>query len=436
METSPHSIVRDDSRCVGCIACGKACPTRAIRVRDSLAVVNAALCIDCGECIRACPHSAVTARTSSPSDLKRFEYTVAIPSTALYSQFGRSVHPEQVAGALLQVGFNAFYDVSWMCQMVGGAVDTYLSECGEPWPKISATCPAVIRLILQRYPDLIPHVVPIETPRELTARVARRKMAAATGLPPDRIGVFYITPCSAIMQSIISPIGLLESYFDGAFSVAELYGPLLRAIKGGCPAVPEDSFNLSGLQWGLTGGERAAMRNANSLAVSGVGEVVKVFDSIEAGKFQMLDFIEAHICPDGCVGGQLLVEGRHSARHALQAVVAHVTQRSAQGPAPSVQEERVRAMFRQHFFDMEDQIRARPLMREPPDLQTAILVRRERTRLLSKLPHRDCGACGAPDCETLAGDVLAGEADIDDCVFLKLQQLANPPGPPKENGDE
>ena len=198
MDTPAHSIVRDDSRCTGCVACCKACPTRAIRVRDGRQAVDAAVCIDCGECIRACPHDAVTARMSSPSDLGRFRHTVAIPSTALYSQFGRGVHPEQVAGALLPIGFSAFDDVSWMCQMVGGAVDTYLSECAGPWPKISATCPAVIRLILQRYPDLIPHVVPIESPRELTAKLARRKAAETTGLPPDEIGVFYISPCSAI----------------------------------------------------------------------------------------------------------------------------------------------------------------------------------------------------------------------------------------------
>jgi Fe-S-cluster-containing hydrogenase component 2 len=433
MDTPIHSIARDDTRCVGCVACCKVCPTRAIRVRDGRQSVDAALCIDCGECIRVCPHDAVTARTSSPSDLGRFRYTVAIPSTALYSQFGRGVHPEQVAGALLSIGFGAFYDVSWMCQMVGSAVDTYLSECKGPWPKISATCPAVVRLILQRYPDLIPHVVPLETPRELTARMARRKVAETTGLPADQIGVFYITPCSAIMQSIVKPIGLEESYFDGAFSVAELYGSLLRAIKAGCPPVSEESLNLGGLQWGLTGGESSGMRNANSLAVSGVGEVVRVFDSIEAGKFQTLDFIEAHICPDGCIGGQLLVEGRHLARHTLHEILAHVTAQSVSGPARWVQEEKVRSMFRERFFDMEDGFKARPLERKASDLQHLILLRQEKTRLLSRLPRRDCAACGAPDCETFAADVVNDRADVNDCVFVKLEQLSNPP---KENGHD
>ncbi len=433
MDTPVHSIVRDDSRCVGCVACSKVCPTRAIRVRDGRQTASAAACIDCGECIRVCPHGALTAHMSTPSDLARFRHTVAIPSTALYSQFGGGVSPEQVAGALLHVGFTAFDDVSWMCQMVGGAVDTYLSECKGPWPKISATCPAVIRLILQRYPDLIPHVVPIETPRELTAKLARRRAAETTGLPPDQIGIFYVTPCTAIMQSIVSPVGLQESHFDGAFSIAELYGPLLRAIRVGCPPVSEESFNHAGLQWGLTGGESAGMRNLNSLALSGVGEVVRVFDSIEAGKFQTLDFIEAHICPDGCIGGQLLVEGRYSARHALQGILAHVRERSARGPTRWTQEEKVRSMFRERFFDMEEEIRARPLTRGPSDLQHAILLRQKRLRVLSMLPRRDCAACGAPDCDTFAADVVAGEAEVADCVFVKLQQLANPP---KENGHD
>ena len=433
MDTPRHSIVRDDTRCVGCVACCKACPTRAIRVRDGRQTVSAALCIDCGECIRACPHDALTARTSTPSDLARFRYTVAIPSTAVYSQFGRGVTPEQIAGALLQTGFSAFDDVSWMCQMVGGAVDTYLSECKGPWPKVSATCPAVVRLILQRYPDLIPHVVPVETPRELTAKVARRKAAETTGLSPDQIGIFYITPCTAILQSIVSPLGLQESHFDGAFSLAELYGPLVRAVKAGCPPVSEESFNHEGLRWGLTGGESAGMRNLNSLAVSGVTEVVRVFDSIEAGKFQALDFIEAHICPDGCVGGQLLVEGRQSARHALRGMLAHVRERSTHGPTRWAQEEKVRSMFRERFFDMEEEIRAKPLMRGPSDLQHAILLRQERARVLAMLPRRDCAACGAPDCETFAADVVTDQADVNECVFLKLQQLSNPP---KENGHE
>jgi iron only hydrogenase large subunit-like protein len=417
-----HTIVRDDSKCFGCVACCKACPSKAIRVRSGLPAVDDALCLDCGECIRACPHGAVTARTSSPSDLKRFRHTVAIPSTSLYSQFGRDVLPERVGGALLRVGFDAFYDVSWMCVMAGSAIDTYLSECRGPWPKISSTCPAVVRLVQLRYPDLVPHIVPIETPRELTAKLARRRIAAALGLADAEIGVFYITPCSAIMESIVAPVGLDESYFDGALSAAELFNPMMRALKDGCPAAPEESFDIEGLRWALAGGEAAGMRNANTLAVSGVSEVVRVLEGIGAGKFQSLDFVEAHICPDGCIGGPLLVEDRFVARGTLQRLLGPLAEQASSTSGRARREERARAMFHQHFFDIEAEIKARPIRNAARDLKEAIALRRERLRVLEGLPRKDCAACGAPDCETFAHDVVADRAVLTDCVFVKLRQ--------------
>jgi iron only hydrogenase large subunit-like protein len=421
MEAAIHSVIREEARCVGCVACSKACPTKAIRVRRDLMSIDPATCIDCGECIRACGYDAVRARTSSPSDLKRFKFTVAVPSTTIYTQFGPDVTPVQVAGALVATGFDAFYDVSWMCQMVSPAVDAYLSECGGPWPKISVTCPAIIRLILIRYPDLVPHLIPVHAPRELAAKVARRKFAASLGMPPNEIGVFYITPCSAMMQSIICPVGLQESYFDGAFSIAEMYGPMLRALKSGDSPPPDERFNPSGLAWAMAGGETGGMRNKNSLSVTGVKDVTSVFDTIEAGKFQNVDFIEAYICPDGCVSGQLLIEGRYAAQRTLQRIQARLKGEGA------VTEEKVRSLFREHFFDMEDEIKAPVIKPMTETLQQAIRRRQEKHRLLDQLPKKDCAACGAPDCTTLAEDILAGQAELNDCVFVKLKKLEQEP---------
>jgi Fe-S-cluster-containing hydrogenase component 2 len=426
MDVPTHSIVLEEARCVGCVDCCKACPTKAIRVRNDLMQIDPALCIDCGACIRACRYDAVHPRTSTTSELKRFRYTVAIPSMTLFAQFGRDVYPWQVAGALAECGFDAFHDSSLMCPTVSSAVDTYLSECPGPWPKISVTCPAIIRLILIRYPDLIPHLIPIHTPRELAAKLARRQISARLGIPPAETGVFYISPCAAILQSIQRPVGVAESYFDGAFSVAELYGPLLRAIRDGATA-PEEGFDPRGLLWAASGGETGAMRNLNTLSVTGVEDVTYVFDCIEAGKFQQVDFLEAYICPDGCVSGQLLVEGRYAARHTLQRILAHVSGRS------SIKEERVRSLFREHFFHMEDEIKARPLEPVASNLREAILRRHEKNRLLDELPHKDCAACGAPDCATLAEDIVASRARLDDCVFLRLKQGKSLP---EETGDE
>jgi iron only hydrogenase large subunit-like protein len=412
-----HALVTDRSKCIGCVTCTKACPTRAIRVRDRVAGVDDELCIDCGTCMEVCRHDAVRPRTSSPADLKRFKRTVALPSLTLFAQFGKEFHPGQVLHALRRIGFDETYDISWMCEMVAGATDAYLSESVGPWPKISVTCPGVLRLVQIRYPDLIPHLVPIETPRELAAKLRRRRVAADHGLDPKDIGMFFITPCTAIIHSIVAPVGLEASHLDGAFSIAELYGPLLKAMKEDTRSDPVDAVSVRGLRWAMAGGEISLMRNANTMTVRGLQDVIFVFDRIEAGTFQNVDFIEAYICPDGCVSGGLTIAGRYTAQRNLQEAYRQL------GDQATVKEEKVRSLLREHFFDFEAEIGARPVRPLARNLRQAIALKREKDALLEQLPRKDCAACGAPDCETLADDVVRGQAQISDCVFLRLAAL-------------
>ena len=405
----------------------KVCPTRSIRVRGGLAEVNRDKCIDCGACVDACSRHAVGVRTSRTSDLKSFKYTVALPSLTLYTQFGRDVLPGRVQQALRSIGFDTCYDLSWMCAMVGGATDAHLAERHGPWPAISVTCPAVVRLIQIRYPDLIPHLIPIETPRELAAKLCRRRLVTRLGLSPEDIGIFFISPCPAIIHSITAPVGLGESYLDGAFSISELYGPLYKALKAAEGTEEEPNVSLAGLGWAQAGGEISGMRNINTMTVSGLRDVLRVFDRIESGVFRDVDFIEASICADGCLSGQLTVEGRYAARRSLRQIARRLRAESA------VSDEEVRRLMREHFFDVEQEIGARVV--EPVrDLRQAVISRRERVALRGRLPGKNCGACGAPDCDGLAEDIQHGEADLTECPLVRLAQYEAVQRSPLVNG--
>jgi len=412
-----HSIVADHSECIGCSACTRVCPTHALRVRDKSIQTKPQLCVNCGACIVACKHGALRPRTSTSTDLDRFKVRVAIPSLVLYGQFGEDILPGQILRAFRQLGFDVACDISWVCEMVAAAIDAYLTDCQGPWPKISMTCPAVVRLVQQQYPDLIPHLIPIDTPREVAAKLHRARLAAEHGVAPSEVGMFYISPCTALVDAIERPLGRRTSSLDGAFSISELYGPLLRAIRNSSAGDTEEPVSIRGLRWVMASGELPGMRNANAISVKGLQDVIYVLDRIEAGRCQGADFVNAYICSDGCFSGQLTIASRYSAQRYLHSIVRQLRE------PPPVKEERVRGLMQAHLFQLDAPIEPCPPQESSGDLRQGAARQRQRRELWSQLPKRDCGACGAPDCDSLAGDIVDGEAQLLDCPFYKIEQL-------------
>jgi hypothetical protein len=153
------------------------------------------------------------------------------------------------------------------------------------------------------------------------------------------------------------------------------------------------------------------------MAVRGIQDVEFVFDRIESGTFATVDFIEAYICPDGCVSGQLVIEGRYAAQRNIQQIARKL------GDQGQVKEEKVRSLLREHFFDLEEEIKARPARALGRDLKQRVAMKKEKAGVLEQLPKKDCAACGAPDCETLAEDIVLGERMVEDCLFVRIASL-------------
>jgi len=78
-------------------------------------------------------------------------------------------------------------------------------------------------------------------------------------------------------------------------------------------------------------------------------------------------------------------------------------------------------LYHKDFLSFRHPIR--PVATKPldPDPALAIKKARRRTRIFKRLPRKDCGACGAPDCLTFADDVVRGRAVPEDCLFLKKE---------------
>jgi len=413
MSRSYHSIQIDKKKCVGCVICMKACPTKAIRILNEKAKIIEALCVDCGECYRVCPYGAVIPLTTSYADLKKYKYKVALPTPSLYTQFGWEVRPNQILLALKKIGFDYVYDEAWMCEMVSAAIEEYIRENSTPKPKISTVCPAVVRLITFLYPNLVNHIIPINVPREIAAKFLRNKLSKELNLKQDEIGIIHITSCPAKMVSINNPIGLSHSQLDGAISVKDIYSKILKALKNLDEEIIVHQSSGVGLGWAISGGEINGINIDNCLPVSGVSDVIEILDDIEAGKLNEIEYLECLICPAGCVGGPQNIVNRHFAKQKAENLIRMY------GNKTRISRKMVKGYYKDGFFMLDEKVKPHSLPPLDNDPVKAIKKRQEIEKILKMLGGKECGACGAPDCKTLAKDIVQNKADINDCVFLK-----------------
>jgi Na+-translocating ferredoxin:NAD+ oxidoreductase RNF subunit RnfB len=417
-----HSIRVDEEKCSGRMRCMRACPTQAIRVRGRKAIILEERCIDCGECITSCPNGAIIPLTDPFGELSKFRHTIAIPSPALYAQFGREILPDKILAGLKKLGFDDAVDLAQTCGEVSFAIQEYLREYKGPKPLVSNACPTIVRLIQVKYPGLIEQIIPIDTPREIISREIKKKKSKQYGLREKEIGAFYLTPCPVKMISIKQPAEKGKSHLDGAISISDIYGPLLSAMEDmekGSYRKALESICILGIGWAMAGGMSRTLRLKNSLSVSGLSEILKVFDDIERGKLRNIDFIEAYSCHQGCVGGSLTVENLYISYNKILKLIETLEFEKIKA-CPDIRE--VRRLHQQKYFFLEGKIEPRPLKPLDKDLSKAIMKRKEKEALYESLPKIDCGACGSPNCLTFAEDVVRGEAELADCIFNLSQR--------------
>ncbi|HEX7321086.1 MAG TPA: [Fe-Fe] hydrogenase large subunit C-terminal domain-containing protein [bacterium] len=410
-----HSIKIDVQHCIGCVACMKACPTKAIRVRKRRAIINYDRCIDCGECLRVCPCNAVVSLTTSAADLSRFKYKVALPSPVLYSQFGQNTMPNTVLAALEETGFDRVYDEAVICEMTSLAIEEYLVNRKGAGPTISTTCPVVVRLIQRLFPDLCSLIVPIEPPREIAAKNLRAEISKKLDIPDNEIGIIHITSCPAKMVSINQPESMSKSYLNGAVSIRDIFNQIMMKIKK--PSLhgimdPQWSSSSIGINWAITGGETNCLKTSNTIAVSGVYDTIRILGDVESGRLKKINYLECMICPDGCVGGPLAVENRFIAKSNIIRLIRHLGNRRV------VDAGYVRKLYKDGFFSFEHAVAPRPFTPLDNNRDMAIKKFKMKEQIMKKLPGINCGVCGAPDCETLAEDIAREAARLEECIFL------------------
>ena len=411
-----HSVQLNREKCQGCVSCVKLCPTEAIRVRNGKAEILADRCIDCGACASGCPYHAFTVKTDMLEGLSKFAYNIVLPAPSLYSQFPANVPLEDIWQGLQNLGFDEIFDVSLASEYIAKEIEGYLKNyTGGRKPLISSTCPAVMRLIQVKFPELIKQVVPVLAPVEAAAIYVKREAAARKQLPTELIGVWFISPCPSKETNIRQSVDVQHTELTGSFSLSDIYGLLLKNMGG------EHELNVRtgssyGLGWGTYGGELASAGITNGLAVHGIDNVYEILEQVSMNKMPQLDYVECTACQGGCLGGLLAAENKFVAESNLR---QRIRQLREQEPADR-QETMAKTMVLQDFpasAAYRKRLVPRPMMQLDDDIMEAMKKFERMEEVLCSLPGLDCGACGAPSCQGLAEDIVQGKAHEIDCIF-------------------
>ena len=407
-----HSVTLDRDKCHGCINCVKRCPTEAIRVRGGKAKIIKERCIDCGECIRVCPHHAKQAIFDPLSVMDRFTYKIALPAPALYGQFNNLDDIDLILGALLLMGFDEVFEVARAAELVSDATRRYMAREDILRPVVSSACPAVLRLIRVRFPELIGHVLPMHAPIEVAARLAKKHAAEKTGLPPEQIGAIFISPCPAKVTAVKMPLGSEKSCVDGVLAIREVYPKLISLMREVPSSVDLARTGRMGIGWGSSRGEAAAALKERYLAADGIENVIRVLEDLEDEKFYDLDFVELNACSGGCVGGVLTVENPYVARAKLKRI-----RKYRPVSCNHIDGEDLSAFFWDEAVEYE------PVLELDADFRTAMEKMKTMREIEARLYGMDCGSCGAPSCKALAEDIVRGFATEEACIFKLREEI-------------
>lgn len=382
-EVEPHiddlspSIVRDASKCIMCKRCVATCKNvqkiSAIDVagrgfKSHISTTNEASlndvnCTNCGQCIQACPTGALREKETiddvwlklKDPDIYVVVQTAPAVRVALGEEFNMPIGTNvtgKMVSALKRLGFDKVFDTNT------GADITIMEEANEfiervqgngVLPMITSCSPGWIKYIEMNYPELLPHLSTCKSPHQMFGSLIKTYFAQKEGIDPNKIYVVSVMPCVAkkferqreemqvnglagvdnvvttrelarmIKQAGIEFIDLEDEEFDNpmgeATGAAAIFGTTGGVMEAAlrtaqdiltCQDLPKIEFEA------VRGGEgikKATVNIAGNditvVAASGLANAQKIMEEIKSGKADY-QFVEIMACPGGCImgGGQ------------------------------------------------------------------------------------------------------------------------------------
>ncbi len=424
MDKTPffHALTIDQETCIGCSHCMKACPTEALRVRNGKAMLYPDRCIDCGNCFKVCPTKSIYIKQDDFDNIFNYACRVALVPSVFMGQFPNDITVSRIYQILKEIGFTYIIETEATVPIYTEAKNKYAAEHPDIRPLISTYCPAIVRLIQVKFPGLTENLIPIKAPIDLTAMYIRRKLEKEDWNSED-IGIFYITPCAAKIAAVKTPVGEDKSLVDGVINMDALYNRVFKRIKEQGKGFKEQKLPVSqissdGVLTALTNGERRLSNAKHSYSIDEIHNVIEFLEKVENDEVENVDFLELRACDQSCPGGILTCDNRFMMCERIFARARKIAERERNGEQTKDHEIEAERNFLARNVKVGE-INPRSMLVLDEDITQALAKMQQINALRAKLPQKDCGVCGAPTCDALAHDVVMGEAQLSDCIFMK-----------------
>ncbi|PID95619.1 MAG: ferredoxin [Bacteroidetes bacterium] len=415
-----HTLEIDEALCIGCSYCVSVCPTEAFRVKNGKSVLLSNQCVDCGKCALVCPTDAINFNQDDFEHIFEHKYRVAIIPSVFIGQFPESISVNLIYNAIKKVGFTHVYGAGNSVKIIKDELHKYQDNHPEK-PLISTFCPAIVRLIQVRFPFLVDHLILQKTPLDLSVQFVNKELVAQ-GIDKKDIGIFYITPCAAKTVAIKDPLGGYEIPIAGTINMDvmynKIYGYIRRKEVEETEQLYETNLSPEGILYSLTGGEKQ-LAKGKSFAIDGIHNVINFLEKVENDEITGIDFLELRACDESCAGGVLTTNNKFLTVDRLKTLAKEKLEKPENtnpcfAPISNRRDELTENMA-------TEKVLPRSMMKLDDNINEAFKKMQEVNEILSKLPNVDCTMCGAPNCKSLAKDIVQGRATIEHCIFIQKQ---------------